>query len=300
MRTPEFVPDIPIVDGWTSSALRCADEWRLQLPVKALDEVSQHLDRNGGAPDARVTDVEFPALHHLALRVREELAVGSGITWVRPTIHDSFTDSEWRGLFSIFSSLLGMAHRPMHLPDPVTTLAPELITVQVDGLVPDVIGTVRLSNPQPGHELLLANAAAVHDELERHAPDELRTLYRPVLHGPSAGGLGALRGPVFQYERSARCLHFRYDRRSIEHTHDLSDVRLSDAHLNAFDMLDKVLSVPELLAPVRPGRGDILLVNNRRVATTGLVNAVRPGVLAETRALRVVNPASTAAVTDDH
>ena len=54
------------------------------------------------------------------------------------------------------------------------------------------------------------------------------------------------------------------------------------------------------LAPVRPGRGDILLVNNRRVATAGLVNALRPGVLAETRALRVVNPASTAAITADH
>ncbi len=300
MRTPEFAPENPIVDGWTSAGLRCSDSWRLQLPVKALDEVTQHLDRNQGAPGDRVTDTEFPALQHLAGRVRDELAVGSGITWVRPTIHDSLTDAEWRGLFSIFCSLLGMAHRPLPLPDPIASPAAELVTVQVDGLVPDVIGSVRLSDPRPGHELLLANAAAVHDELERHAPDELRTLYRPVLHGPSAGGVGSLRAPIFQYEKSSRCLQFRYDRRSIEHTHDSADVRLSAAHRTAFDTLDKVLAIPELLAPVRPGRGDMMLINNRRVASAGLVNAVRPGVIGETRALRVVNPASTPAVTAAH
>lgn len=296
MRTPEYVPEIPIVDGWTSAGLRSAEDWRLQLPITALDEVSSHLQRNGGTPGARVTDLEFPTLHHLAGRIHTELAAGSGIAWVRPAIHDSFTDGQWRGLFSILCSLLGMAHRPVVAPDPRIDLVQELTTMQVDGLVPDVLASIRLSTPRPGHEVLLASAAAVHDALETHAPDELRTLYRPVLHGSAGGG----RAPVFHYEKSSRSLQLRYDRQSIEHAHDTAGVRLTDAHTAAFDMLDKTLVVPELLASIRPGRGDVFLVNNRRIATAGLVNAVRPGVDAETRALRVVNPASSAVATTDH
>jgi hypothetical protein len=293
MGTSSYVHENPVVDGWSAEQLRLGDHWRMQLPAQGFDEFAGHLRRNQGVPGHRVTDTEFPALHRLAADVRHELANGSGIAWIRPALSESLDDLGWSQLFSVFSSLLGMAHRPIELPDPERSLTHELTTTHVDGLVPDVIGSVRLSAPATGHEVQFCSTSAVHRDLELHAPELLRSLYRPVLHTAQATGEGFVRGPVFRYEASSRSLEFRYDRRRIEHTHDLAGVPLIEPIRAAFDALDKALVVPDLLASIRPGRGDIVLLNNRRIASAGVASAIRPGVESHVRALRVVNPHST-------
>jgi len=62
--------------------------------------------------------------------------------------------------------------------------------------------------------------------------------------------------------------------------------------IDAFDALDKSLTLPHLVATLRPRRGDIVLVHNRRVVSSRLVSAASASQRTEMRALRVVNDQS--------
>ena len=201
-------------------------------------------------------------------------------------------------LKDISFELLGMAHRVVDTGDPDPALAPSIATAMVDGLVPDVVGAVRLTNPLDGHEILLANGTAVHDEIEAHDHDLVRSLYRTVLHDPDASPTPpTARAPIFRYERRARSLRFRYHRDRIEWAHRRWDQPLRPPLTEAFDLLDKTLTLPHLLASVRPEYGDIVLVNNHRTATVGLLEGLPPEVDQVARALRQPHPATAAATT---
>lgn len=287
---------ISVIDGWESEGLRSSRAWRFSLERDALEEVRTHLRATALSRGSAVHRSHFPKLGPLAADCVDQLATGRGVVWIRSSSADMLRADEWRSVFAVFCSLLGMTHRVIDTGDPDPALAPALGTAMVDGLVPDVVGAVRCSPPEDGHEILLASATAVHDEIEGNDVDLLRALYRNVLHDPDASPDDDRSwAPIFSYSRSTRSLHFRYRRAQIEWAHRRSDIRLPEPLPAAFDLLDKTLALPHLLASVRPEYGDIVLVNNRRTPTVGLAGGLPPGVDQEARALRQPHPTSSAA-----
>ena len=287
---------ISVIDGWKSDGLRGSRAWRFTFERDALEEVQTHLRATALRKGSSVHRSHFPKLGPLAGACVDELASGRGIVWIRSGSADMLRADEWRSVFSVFCSLLGMTHRVVDTGEPDPALAPAIATAMVDGMVPDVVGAVRLSPAQDGHEILLASATAVHDEIKEHDLDLARALYRTVLHDPDASPSESRSwAPVFHYAKSARSLQFRYDRAQIEWAHRRSDIPLRDPLPASFDLLDKTLTLPHLLASVRPEFGDIVLVNNRRTPTVGLLNGLPPGVDQQARAMRLPNPNASAA-----
>ncbi len=284
----------PVVDGWTRESLESESSWRLDLGPLSAGEAIRHLHRHGGLPSTEVRVGEFPVLTRLAAEARTELARGSGVAWIRPDFGDRLDDASWSGIFSLLCSLMGMAHRRIAartdgLPDA------SMATVVVDGLVPDVVGSVWLDDPDEGDDVALVSTTALHHELEQHEPTFVRALYRSVLHTThwnrdDIGGESAryVRAPVYRYATASRSLEFRYDRNRIELAHDVSGHPLPGVVLDAFDVVDKSVTLPHLAASLRPRRGDIVLAHNRRVVSSSLTSGTTPAV--ETRAMRVVNP----------
>lgn len=285
----------PVVDGWDTNDLRNQAVWRLELDPQARNEVARHLLRHDGTPATRIQQQEFPALTALAATARAELAAGTGIVWVRPN-HWTDPDEETSGaLLSIMASLLGMAHRPIDLarsPMGVRTMSTDV----VDGIVPDVVGAGWLDDAGRSDELHAVSAAAVHDEILETRPDCVRALYRNVLHlthrldtDDSNRSGRSVRAPVYRYEPAARSLEFRYSRARIETAHELSSHDVPSAVREAFDVLDKTMTLSHLVATIRPKGGDLVFVHNRRIATSGLIDPMPGSAGRLARALRVVD-----------
>jgi len=278
---------ISVIDGWKSESLRTSRSWRLTLPRDALEEARTHLRATNLSHHVDLHRSHFPKLGPLAEACLEELAVGRGVTWIRAGSPEMFHADEWVDVLQVFGRLLGMVDHPIALGDPDPALAPAIGTALVDGVVPDVIAAVRLSPPRAGDEILLASGPAVHDEIEAHDPTLLRALYRPVLQDPDLDPVDPrARAPVFAYDANTRTLHFRYQRARIEWAHRRADEQLREPLSAAFDLLDKTLALPHLLASVGPELGDFVLVNNRRTATVGLLDGLPPGVTQHAVALR--------------
>lgn len=289
----------PVVDGWTRASIGTGSAWRQSLGPLAAGEAIANLANNGDAPSVVVRESQFPALASLAADARGELANGSGIVWIRAGFSDDLTNDAWTGVFSLFCSLLGMAHRRIDGESDACE-HPSMHTVVIDGMVPDVVGSIWLADATPGDDVALVSATGVHDELAQQTPELLRALYREVRHlthrSDEATDLGSarhVRAPVFRYARSTRSLEFRYDRQRIELAHDLCGRPLPSVVIDAFDALDKSLTLPHLVATLRPRRGDIVLVHNRRVVSSRLVSSASASERTEMRALRVVNDQSS-------
>ncbi|MGI9605873.1 MAG: hypothetical protein ACR2P0_07005 [Acidimicrobiales bacterium] len=284
----------PLVDGWDSLDLRNQPVWRLGLDPRARNEVARHLLRHGGAPADTIRKSEFPALAALASTARAELASGTGIAWIRPSNRAGQDRETAGGFLSIFASLLGMAHRSIDLA-PAAVAARTMSTDVIDGFVPDVVGATWLDDAEAADELHAVSAAAVHDEILETRPDCVRALYRTVLHlthrlhdDPNRSGR-SVRAPIYRYERSARSLEFRYSRARILAAHELSGHDVPAQVLEAFDVLDKTMTLSHLVATIRPRCGDLVFVHNRRVATSGLIDPAPGSANRQVRALRVVD-----------
>lgn len=297
--------ETPLIDGWDRARLSESNEWRMSYSDQVVAEVRAHLSQHKNVPGT-VQAVEFPAFAEAAQHIRHQLANRFGIVWLRAdpsAVRTKLTSGESRSLFSILASLMGMTHREFVAepapgqPDPLGPAALE--TAMIDRLVPDVVGALRLSrneiddptvkSARRNGEIYVVSAHAVHRELESQDSALLRWLYRPVAQTRLSSG------PIFRYERSSRSLEFRYGRQRIEAVHHGSGTSIPASMMHAFDVLDKAMNLPHLLTSIRPDRGDVLLMNNKLVATVGLLRASEGGIVQQVRVMRVVNPMTSRA-----
>lgn len=292
----------PFIDGWDRAQLNNSAEWRISYPDDAVAEVRSHLARNDGISQTLYA-AEFRALADVARQVRHEIAYRYGLMWLRPdpsSVTSELTDMENRALFSILTSLMGMAHREVIIEevdgrDHAEEFDPGgLATAMLDELVPDALGVLRLSRmrsderldapARKGHEICVVSSHAVHRELETQDAAILRSLYLPVSQTKDSSA------PIFHYERASRALEFRYDRQRIITAHNETAQPMPTSVVHALDVLDKAMNLPHLVASVRLDRGDVLFVNNKSVATLGLLRPSADDVVQHVRIMRDVKP----------
>ncbi len=133
-----------------------------------------------------------------------------------------------------------------------------------------------------GGASFLASAQAVHDEIERRAPELLEPLYRGFHHhrlgeeGPGEEPVTPYRIPVFARHNGR--ISVRYQRSGIAAAHRALGVALTETELAAMDLFDEVAKSPEHRLAFFLERGDMLVVNNYTVmhARTKFVEHAEP------------------------
>jgi hypothetical protein len=116
---------------------------------------------------------------------------------------------------------------------------------------------------------VITSAVAVHNAMLAQRPDLLELLYRGFhWHRfgegrPQDGPFTADLVPVFASEHGQ--LSCRYVRSPIAAGHKEAGVPLTDAQIEALDLLDRLCASPELRLAFRLQPGDLLLVNNLAV-----------------------------------
>ncbi len=129
----------------------------------------------------------------------------------------------------------------------------------------DYVGLLCLNPSKSGGVNQLVSAYAAHNELLREHPDTLRVLYESF-HVDRRGGVlegesPTIRFPIMAWDGFE--LTIRYLRYWIEVGHEKACEPLTDRQREALDVLDQVLSRPQLRVEFTLQARDILFVNNR-------------------------------------
>jgi hypothetical protein len=133
----------------------------------------------------------------------------------------------------------------------------------------DIIGLACVQDAKAGGESVITSAVAVHNAMLAQRPDLLQLLYegfhwhRFGEGRPEDGAHTRDRVPVFAQE--AGQLSCRYVRSPIAAGHKEAGVPLTDAQVEALDLLDKLCASPRMRLALRMQPGDLLLVNNLAV-----------------------------------
>jgi alpha-ketoglutarate-dependent taurine dioxygenase len=129
----------------------------------------------------------------------------------------------------------------------------------------DYVGLLCLNPSKSGGINQLVSAYAAHNELLQNYPDVLRVLYEPF-HVDRRGGVLADESPTIQFpimNWDGHQLTIRYLRYWIEVGHEKACQPLTDRQREALDVLDQVVSRPELRAEFTLQARDMLFINNR-------------------------------------
>lgn len=130
----------------------------------------------------------------------------------------------------------------------------------------DIVGLACVQDAKAGGESVITSAVAVHNAMLERRPDLLALLYRGFhwhRFGEGRPGDGAFTRelvPVFAVRNGQ--LSCRYVRSPIAAGHKEAGVPLSDAQIEALDLLDRLSASPELRLAFRMRPGDLLLMNN--------------------------------------
>jgi hypothetical protein len=129
----------------------------------------------------------------------------------------------------------------------------------------DYVGLLCLQTAKAGGLNQIVSGYSVHNELAGHHPEILEVLRQPF-HIDRRGGVRPGESPTISFpilSGDRDRLICRYLRYWIEAGHEKAQQPLTPAQVQALDVLDRVLSRPELRAEFYLERGQMLFVNNR-------------------------------------
>jgi hypothetical protein len=132
----------------------------------------------------------------------------------------------------------------------------------------DVVGLLCLSTARSGGLSSLVSSTTIFNEMRRHRPDLARILFEPVetdRRGEVAEGEKPYFNiPVFNWH--AGLLSTIYQRQYIESARRFADVRpLTQAKIEALDLLDELANDPRLHLLMELDRGDMQFVHNHTI-----------------------------------
>ena len=127
------------------------------------------------------------------------------------------------------------------------------------------MGLLCLQDAREGGESLLVSAVSIYNRMMSERPDLLERLFDPIATDRRgevpAGAKPYMEIPVFNWH--AGHLTVFYQRQYIESAQRFKGaMRLSDAHIEALDMLDNLANDPDMHVRMRLQRGDLQFVYN--------------------------------------
>lgn len=129
----------------------------------------------------------------------------------------------------------------------------------------DVVGLLCLQPALEGGQSLLVSAETIYNEMLRHRPDLLQLLLEPIAtdrRGEVPPGMKPYTLiPVFCYHEQRLTVY--YQRQYIESAQRFADApRLTDKHLEALDLFDRLCNDPRLHLTMQLQSGDMQFVYN--------------------------------------
>ena len=235
-------------------------------------------------------DLEIPGLHHLANQIRQELQQGSGVVWLQDCPSTEFTAPQLKFFYLAIGTAMGRtmgnygrlydvrdyggSYKTERIPVSQTRAATGFHTdSSARNTMPDIVALLCLEPAQTGGESLVVSGAKIHEELRRTNMPVLTSLYREFIRDIVTPGtektqdaLMDNRFPVFSQGLYSSELSFRYMRYWIEKGHREAKMDLTQADIEALDVLDGLLESPQFAVRFRLEAGDQLWVNNHIVA----------------------------------
>ncbi len=293
-QSPQAMSPMRAIGGakaWTAADMATDDRWI----VRADDGLHRDILRLANwaaaddAPEQHYVPaaIELPALRAFGARMRCALRDGCGIIRVvgfDPALDDSALRMVYLALGLEIGDALtnygrlfdvkdrGEDYRTSAVPVSMTRESTSFHTdSSARDVEPDDVGLLCLHPAAQGGESLVSSAVTAHDTLLVEAPQSLTMLYRDycrdVVTPGSERNLDRIREnrfPVFR--RDDDTLTFRYMRYWIERAHALIGEPLNDAQTIALDRLDSALADPLHVLSFTLQRGEMLWVDNRRMA----------------------------------
>ncbi len=247
----------------------------------------------GERGDHAANERDDATLRLLATSIRHRLQHAEGFVVLSGLGEMPITAAERRGIYRWLGTRIGEptgsygvlfkvcdrggSYRERSIPVSMTDAATGFHTdssrkdVQVDA-----VGLL-CERPAPqGGDSFVTNVLHGHERMRQQDPRLLEELYRPVIRNivtpKSNDGLDALRANRFAVfsqgitARGTRALRFRYMRYWIERGHERAGEPLSPAYVRALDRIDQELSRPEHCVRFGLRTGDMLWLNNWRLA----------------------------------
>jgi alpha-ketoglutarate-dependent taurine dioxygenase len=270
--------------AWRASTF-AADSWCYPLSESCLAALEESLrDLPDPVTDLRVTEGQRAACRACLEPVRHALEHGSGVAVIDRLPVERYSTDEARALYWLLGQFPGrpfeqnvqgtLLYDVRDTGQDVRSGARYSVTNAETGFhtdnsfgagVCDYVGLLCLSDARKGGLSQLVNGCTVYDELRAQHPEELAALCRPF-HVDRRGGVRPGEAPTARVpviERDGEGLTYRYLRYWIHAGHDKAGEPLTPEQLRALDVLDGVLTRPELRIefPLRPGQ--VLFTNNR-------------------------------------
>lgn len=278
-------PDFAVADpaDWNAQTWSTADQYSRQVTgeeAAELTAVCAALEAQGrGWDETGRGDFPFCALAPLLDQSLHELKEGCGFVLIRGLPLGDWTKDRARlaswGLGTWIGSHVSQTVHGTRLvdvsdvtgkePSPRQYRTSQELRLHTDP-ASDLIGLACVRDAKEGGESVLASAVAVHNAMLAQRPDLLALLYKGFhWHRFNEGRLedGAFTRdlvPVFALEDGR--LSCRYVRSPIAAGHKEAGVPLTDAQIEAMDLLDQLARAPEMRIHFRLRPGDLLLVNN--------------------------------------
>ena len=126
----------------------------------------------------------------------------------------------------------------------------------------DVVGLLCLRRARQGGLSSLVSVAAIYNRILRDHPEYLALYYRPWYFAHLCEDLPSL-SPIFSFHQGK--LSCRYLRQYIELGHEIRNLPLSLVEIEALDLFDSLIHLPELRLDMMLEPGDLQFANNYAV-----------------------------------
>ena len=124
-----------------------------------------------------------------------------------------------------------------------------------------------VQNAKKGGLSIITNAKKIFEFMKKKEPKHLRILKKSFFferRGFSFNNSNIFKKPIFEIKKNL--LRFRYLRDYMHEAYRLKSLKLSTAQIKALDQLDKLLSKKKNQYLYKLSEGDVLLLNNHKLA----------------------------------
>ena len=289
-----IAPAVPGAFIWDAGTLQTRTTSRISVQDETLDGFKKVAERqviDEAFLDAYADgDMDIPGLQQLANQIRQELQQGSGVVWLQDGPGREFTVPQLKFFYLAIGTAMGQtmgnygrlydvrnyggSYKTERIPVSQTRAATGFHTdSSARNTMPDIVALLCLEPAQTGGESLVVSGATIHEELRRTNMPVLTSLYREFIRDIVTPGtektqdaLMDNRFPVFSQGLYSSELSFRYMRYWLEKGHREAKMDLTQADIEALDVLDGLLESPQFAVRFRLEAGDQLWVNNHIVA----------------------------------
>jgi hypothetical protein len=270
--------------AWKGSDMRATESWILRLTTQDNEELAAALahakSRGAAVPGLRAAGFPLPVLGQRLRAMLSEIMDGRGFTLIRGLDIDRHTIEDAALIYWGIGSHLGAGRAQNAQGDllgHVTDLGVDYRTnMSVRGyqtrlVLPfhndslDIVGLLCVHPARTGGHSRLVSSTAIHNAVLERRPDLLPVMYLDFCtdrRGEAPAGKPEFYTGAF-FEWAAGRLFCRYNRTYVESAQRFDTApRLSEAQIEAMDLIDSLCNDPEFYLDMVFERGDMQFIGN--------------------------------------